>query len=135
MGYTLVRGGAIIGLRLCANCKDNLYEQDLSEKPKCEICNHAIMDGIAVTICRICSLETCVCQQCGAPIPADDEVLKEKRKRKKGKSNVESNLPVSDHGQDPKPDQAGPVVPPSGKVEAIGVKPSIPGDKRPPSDH
>ena len=83
MAYTLVRGGAIVGLRLCGNCKDNYYEQNLKERPKCQICDHVIMDGISVTICRLCSLETCVCQQCGCAVAADDDTLKEKKKRKK----------------------------------------------------
>lgn len=83
MAYTIVRGGAIIGLRLCAVCKDNYYQQDLSERPVCQLCNHKIMDGVAVTICRLCSLETCVCQHCGTVIQADDEKLKEKKKRPK----------------------------------------------------
>ena len=93
MAYTLVRGGALVGLRLCDKCKDNYYEQDLKERPKCQICDHVIMDGISVTICRLCSLETCVCQQCGCAVAADDDTLKEKKKRKKKDGKSKNVLP------------------------------------------
>lgn len=98
MAYTLVRGGALIGLRLCSTCKDNYYEQDLTNRPKCQICDHVIMDGISVTICRICSLETCVCQQCGSPVASDDEKLKEKKNRKRReKDGAKVNLCTTDN--------------------------------------
>jgi len=87
LSYTLVRGGALVGLRLCKKCQDNYYEQDLKDRPKCQLCGKVIMDGIAVTICRLCSLETCVCMQCGTAVAADDETLEEKKRRKtRGKS-------------------------------------------------
>ena len=56
----------------------------MEKKPECQLCGHKILDGVEVTICRICSLETCVCQHCGTAIESDDEKL-EKKKRKKGK--------------------------------------------------
>jgi len=90
MAFTIVRGGALLGIRLCKDCQDNYYQQDLSEKPRCDLCNNVIMDGIKVPLCRVCSAETGVCQGCGKAIGEDKEVAS---KRKRGKKN-EPKIPV-----------------------------------------
>jgi len=83
MGYTIVRGGALIGIRLCLKCKDNYYQQDLDKKPECQVCGNKVLDGVQVNLCRYCSATTGVCQDCGAAIGSDDELVKKKKPRKK----------------------------------------------------
>ena len=83
VGFTIVRGGALLGIRLCNYCKDNFYQMDTKESPKCKICDHVIREGIQVNLCGPCSAETGVCQDCGATIGTDDEIIKKKKTRKK----------------------------------------------------
>jgi ribosome-binding protein aMBF1 (putative translation factor) len=88
VGFTIVKGGALLGIRLCNYCKDNFYQMDTKESPKCKVCDHIIREGIQVNLCKLCSAETGVCQDCGATIGTDNEVTKKKRK---GKKDVQQN--------------------------------------------